>query len=223
MQINHSVLAALRKTAKLAISLLLLFVLTRCSTMQYPVTGVSRSNRAYYLHGKWHYPQKYYDYNTVGLASWYGRDFHGKSKAQGEPYNQYAMTAAHKTLPLPTIVKVTNLENYKSIIVLVDDRGPYKYKNRIIDLSVSAAKELGMYNKGVAKVHVQSLPKESQAFSTYLKNHCGNLGNMTGGKSWEYLYRKCIGSRPQYKNLTNISKKVEESNREEMYTWRRRY
>jgi rare lipoprotein A (peptidoglycan hydrolase) len=198
--------------ARVGLSIVLLLVFTRCSTHKYPVEGVSRSSKAYYLRGQWHYPQKYYDYNKVGLASWYGPNCHGKQKAQGEIYDQYAMTAAHKTLPLPTIAKVTNLENNKSVVVMVDDRGPYKYKGRIIDLSISAAKELGMYSKGIAKVRVQSLPPESHAFSMYLKNHCGKLGNKTNGQSWEDIYRQNVGAQARYKNLTNICSKVHESN-----------
>jgi rare lipoprotein A len=191
------------------------FFLTQCTTYRYPVTGVSRSSESYYVQGTWHSPQKYYDYDKIGLASWYGPGFHGGKKAQGETYNQYSMTAAHKTLPLPTIVRITNLENGKKVILLVDDRGPFKYKNRIIDLSVSAAKELGLYNKGIGRVRVQALPKESQTFSIYLKNNCGKFGVKTKGHSWEEIYRKNIGNRGGFHNLTTLSHKVNQLNEEE--------
>jgi rare lipoprotein A len=172
---------------------------------------LSRSSGKYCVKGVWYHPQKYYDYDKTGFASWYGPNFHKHAKAQGEAYNQYAMTAAHKTLPLPTIVKVTNLENGKSVVVLVDDRGPYKHK-RIIDLSASAAKELGVYNRGVAKVRVQALCKESHALSVYLKNYSRRKGNRT----WEDIYRQEIGCRAGFRQLTVLSRTVRRSNAEEI-------
>lgn len=92
----------------------------------------------------------------VGYASWYGKQFHGKKTSIGEVYDMYLPTAAHPTMPLPSYAKVTNLENGKSIIVRVNDRGPF-LKDRIIDLSYGAAKTLGYVNKGVAKVEVRRL------------------------------------------------------------------
>ena len=95
-------------------------------------------------------------YSEVGMASWYGKDFHGKRTSSGTPYNMYSYSAAHKTLPIPTYVKVTNLENGKSVNLRVDDRGPFS-KGRIIDLSYQAAKDLGVIAKGTAKVKVEAL------------------------------------------------------------------
>ena len=92
-------------------------------------------------------------YSETGIASWYGSDFHGKPTASGEIYNMYAMTAAHKTLPLGTYVRVTNLENGRSVVVKINDRGPF-VKGRIIDLTYTAAKKLGMIHKGTAKVRI---------------------------------------------------------------------
>lgn len=92
----------------------------------------------------------------TGVASWYGPGFHGKKTANGEVYNQNALTAAHKTLPLSSKVKVTNLENNKSITLRVNDRGPY-HGNRILDLSKEAARKLGVLQKGVAKIKLQVL------------------------------------------------------------------
>lgn len=91
-----------------------------------------------------------------GIASWYGPDFHGKRTSSGETYNMHAMTAAHKTLPLPTHVKVRNLSNGKSVVVKVNDRGPFAH-DRIIDLSFAAAKKLGVIGPGTAKVEVSAL------------------------------------------------------------------
>lgn len=95
-------------------------------------------------------------YSERGIASWYGDDFHGKASANGECYNMYAYTAAHKTLPLPTLVRVTNLENNKSIVVKVNDRGPF-VRGRIIDLSYAAAQSLDVVRMGTAPVLVEAI------------------------------------------------------------------
>jgi rare lipoprotein A len=95
-------------------------------------------------------------YRESGMASWYGKDFHGRSTANGEPYNMYGLTAAHKTLPIPTWVEVTHLANGKKVIVKVNDRGPF-VSGRIIDLSYGAAQTLGMVNDGTARVEVRAL------------------------------------------------------------------
>jgi len=95
-------------------------------------------------------------YQEKGIASWYGTKFHGKRTSSGEPYDMYAMTAAHKTLPLPTYVEVTNLNNGKKIIVKVNDRGPF-HGNRLIDLSYSAATQLEIIGKGTGMVQVRAI------------------------------------------------------------------
>ena len=95
-------------------------------------------------------------FNERGIASWYGRDFHGKRTSSGEPYDMYAMTAAHKTLPLPTWVEVRNLKNNKRITVRVNDRGPF-VANRIIDLSYEAARRLDLVRDGTGLVEVRAL------------------------------------------------------------------
>ncbi|HBG50423.1 MAG TPA: septal ring lytic transglycosylase RlpA family lipoprotein [Gammaproteobacteria bacterium] len=98
-----------------------------------------------------------------GIASWYGPDFHGKSASSGERYDMYAMTAAHKTLPLPSYVRVTNLENGRSAVVRVNDRGPF-VGNRVIDLSFAAATRLGIVQQGTAPVEVVAIePAEAGA------------------------------------------------------------
>lgn len=101
-------------------------------------------------------------YVEQGVASWYGREFHGRRTSNGEPYDMYAMTAAHKTLPLPTTARVTNLATGKSIVVRINDRGPFK-KGRIIDLSYGAARELGFVTAGTAMVEVQALADATAA------------------------------------------------------------
>jgi len=112
--------------------------------------------------------QRYYvlnssrNYSQRGTASWYGTKFHGHRTSSGEPYNMYAMTAAHKTLPLPTYVRVTNLDNNRSVVVKVNDRGPF-VAGRIIDLSYVAAKKLGMTIAGTANVEVTAIhPNQTQ-------------------------------------------------------------
>jgi rare lipoprotein A len=104
-------------------------------------------------------------YRERGIASWYGRDFHGKRTSGGDPYDMHDMTAAHKTLPIPTWVEVTNLENGKSVVVKVNDRGPF-VDGRIIDLSYRAAQDLDMIRHGTARVQVRALVDPSAAPST---------------------------------------------------------
>ncbi|MDH5544746.1 MAG: septal ring lytic transglycosylase RlpA family protein [Gammaproteobacteria bacterium] len=96
------------------------------------------------------------DYRATGKASWYGSKFHGKRTSSGEPYDAFAMTAAHKTLPIPSYVRVRNLENDKEIVVKVNDRGPF-HPERVIDLSYAAAMKLGVYAKGTAEVEVLAI------------------------------------------------------------------
>lgn len=95
-------------------------------------------------------------YREVGIASWYGSKFHGRSTSNGEAYDMFAMTAAHKTLPIPAYVRVTNVDNGRSAIVRVNDRGPF-HDDRIIDLSYAAARKLGVYANGTAKVEVVAI------------------------------------------------------------------
>lgn len=112
---------------------------------------------SYVVRGKKYYVHKtHHGYKERGTASWYGKQFHGKKTANAEKYDMYTMTAAHKSLPLPSYVKVTNLENKKTVVVRVNDRGPF-HSNRIIDLSYAAAKKLGMDHKGTAKVEVEAI------------------------------------------------------------------
>lgn len=101
-------------------------------------------------------------YRERGVASWYGRKFHGRRTSSGEPYDMHAMTAAHKTLPLPTWVRVTHLSNGRSIVVRVNDRGPF-VDNRLIDLSYAAARELGIVDAGTGLVEVEALDFDAPA------------------------------------------------------------
>ena len=96
-------------------------------------------------------------YSQVGVASWYGGKFHGRKTANGETYDQNRMTAAHRTLPFGTRVEVTNLRNGRSVVVRINDRGPF-IKGRIIDVSRRAAGKLGFRNQGITKVRVRAIP-----------------------------------------------------------------
>lgn len=121
-----------------------------------PHTGRYKAT-PYEVLGKRYTPiQNGFDYRAEGPASWYGSKFHGYHTANGEEYDLYGMTAAHKTLPLPTYVQVTNLENNRKVIVRVNDRGPF-YSDRIIDLSYAAAAKLGFADKGTARVRVEGI------------------------------------------------------------------
>lgn len=108
-------------------------------------------------------------YRARGLASWYGTQFHGRRTSNGERYDMFAMTAAHPTLPLPTYVKVTNLENGKTIVVKINDRGPF-HQGRLIDLSYVAAAKLGVLTRGTAHVEVESIDPRDHSSRT-LKKH----------------------------------------------------
>ena len=116
--------------------------------------GAYKVGSPYQISGVWYYPKEDTFYDETGIASWYGHDFHGNSTANGERYDMDALTAAHRTLPMPTIVRVTNLENGRSIRLRVNDRGPYA-RGRIIDLSRRAAQLLGFQDRGTARVRVQ--------------------------------------------------------------------
>ena len=116
----------------------------------------------YRINGGWYYPAEDWSYEETGTASWYGEEFDGKYTANGEIFDLNEVTAAHRTLPLPSIVQVTELESGRSIRVRVNDRGPYD-AGRIIDLSRRAAQLLGIETKGTAKVRVQILFAESIA------------------------------------------------------------
>jgi len=119
--------------------------------------GYVKTGKPYQIAGRWYYPLSSADgYNETGTASWYGTKFHGKKTANGERYDMHAMSAAHKTLPMPTMARVTNLNNGRSVVVRVNDRGPF-VKSRIIDLSYAAARALGYDSEGTAPVRVETL------------------------------------------------------------------
>src|SRR5665213_567873 len=116
--------------------------------------GVYRVGKPYVVAGREYVPHEDTNYSATGMASWYGDDFHGRYTANGEIFDMNSLSAAHPTLPLPSYVRVTNIANHKSIVVRVNDRGPY-VGNRLIDVSVRTAKLLGFYGNGLTKVKVE--------------------------------------------------------------------
>lgn len=160
----------------------------------------TKIQKPYYVLGRWYYPAPTYKGQTFrGIASWYGPDFHGKLTANGEIYNMYAYTAANKTLPLGTIVKVTNLNNNKSVVVKVNDRGPF-VKERIIDLSYAAGKKIGIDKTGTApvKILVLSTPislkyKNNLSYSKQkndtIKIQIGAFSSLKGAKITKNKYK----------------------------------
>ncbi len=131
-------------------------------------TGIFKVGNPYEVFGVNYIPQNYEDYEEIGTASWYGDDFHGKATANGETYNMGSMTAAHPTLPLPSLVRVTNLRNNKSVIVRVNDRGPFA-KNRVIDVSEKAATLLEFKGQGTTEVKVELLRNDTDLMLEKLK------------------------------------------------------
>ncbi len=173
-------------------------------------------------------------YSESGEASWYGTKFHGKQTANGEIYDMFKMTAAHKTLPLPSYVKVTNVENGKSVVVRVNDRGPF-HGNRLIDLSYVAAKKLGFSNSGLAGVAIEGIDPETFAKSPVhpengqllylqlaaLKNHhsaqmlrrnifskVGLKAKVVKGEEVEPLYRVRIGPVESPEHLESMLESI---------------
>lgn len=156
-------------------------VLSACSTIEpdYPILGAGarpsspsepwspsdpapqRLGKPYQISGIWYVPRHQPDYDEVGVGSWYGKKFHHKDTANGETFDMHAISAAHTTLPLPSMVEVTNLENGRRLNVRVNDRGPF-VDDRIIDLSQAAARELGYEKDGIARVRVRYLGPASR-------------------------------------------------------------
>ena len=141
-----------------AIFLTVPLMLVSCGTTQ--SVGHYKVGEPYTVDGKIYVPGEDPDYDEIGIASWYGEPFDGQETANGEIFKADQFSAAHKTLPLPSYVKVTNLDNQKSMIIRVNDRGPF-VRGRILDVSEAAARQLGFHKEGKALVRVQFLPKQS--------------------------------------------------------------
>jgi len=138
-----------------------------------PAIGTYKVGQPYEVNGRRYYPKADYDYNKTGIASWYGPKFHGQTTANGETFNQNALTAAHPTLPMPSMVKVTNLENGRQLEVRINDRGPYA-RGRIIDVSARAAELLGFKDEGTAKVRVKLIESDSRKLAAVARDSGGD-------------------------------------------------
>lgn len=137
-------------------------VVTGCSTTPKAPTQTPGKPKPYRVAGKWYQPVSHAKgFQQQGIASWYGKKFHGKKTSNGEIYDMYAMTAAHKTLPLGTYVHVRNLDNDAEVTVRINDRGPF-VKGRIIDLSYTAAQKIDIATSGTAPVVIVALEKENR-------------------------------------------------------------
>ena len=156
--------------------------------------GDYKVGKAYKVRGAWYYPSVDYDYDETGIASWYGPGFHGKRTANGALFDENKVSAAHKTLPLPSVVRVTNLENGRSIKVLVNDRGPFA-EGRIIDLSRRAAQLLDSERSGTARVRVQILEQESRQVAALAQGRGGENPAPTAAPT-EQVAVETLGSAP---------------------------
>jgi rare lipoprotein A len=153
-------------------------------------------------------------YVERGVASWYGPGFHAKSTSNGERYDMYAMSAAHTTLPLPAYVKVTNLQNGRSVIVRVNDRGPFK-DGRIIDLSYTAASKLGMLRDGTAFVEVRHIPPSVQP-NEAVTPPAGSLFVQAGAFGTEANAAKLV-AQLRSQGVTNAVVRADQVNGQTMY------
>jgi rare lipoprotein A len=180
----------MRSTMSRPVSLLAALALTAllpaCAQMQLGATGVKSVQRGaeatsrglykvgepYQINGVWYYPSENYQYDETGIASFYGGersgiDFHGRRTANGEIYDMHSLTAAHQTLPMPSIVRVTNLDNGRQMVLRVNDRGPFA-QGRILDVSRRSAQLLGFEQRGTARVRVEILADESRQLKAEL-------------------------------------------------------
>ncbi|HZS84992.1 MAG TPA: septal ring lytic transglycosylase RlpA family protein [Stellaceae bacterium] len=188
-------------------AMLLGALLAGCTTTRAPVhpapptassqgKGIYKIGQPYQIDGTWYYPAEDFSYDETGIASWYGVAFHGKDTANGEVFDQNALTAAHRTLPLPSIVQVTNLENGRSVEVRVNDRGPFA-RGRIIDLSRRSAQLLGFEAQGTAKVRVKILVPESiQAASLARLNGSDTDGKVVVAAAPQAAPRIAVAAEP---------------------------
>lgn len=160
---------------------LAIFVLSACAETEFLIHSAKRVGGAeapaepgfkigkpYQIQGTWYYPAENYEFDETGIASWYGAQFHGRRTANGEIYDMNSLTAAHRTLPMPSFVRVTNFENGRSLILRVNDRGPFA-RGRIIDISRRGAQLLGFHKTGTARVRVQIMADKSRALAARVK------------------------------------------------------
>lgn len=179
----------MKSLAKILIVLALPTGLGACAETQFVIQGAKelagstssssgsqgdyKVGKPYRIAGVWYYPAEDFAYTETGTASWYGPKFHGKSTANGDVFDMNELTAAHRTLPMPSMVRVTNLRNGRSLKLLVNDRGPFA-RGRIIDVSRRAAQLLGFKAQGTTRVRVEIIPDESRRLK-YIALNGGKL------------------------------------------------
>lgn len=151
--------------------------------------GVYKVGEPYQVGGRWYKPREQPDYDRIGTASWYGSDFHGRHTANGEIFDMHALTAAHPTLPLPSYAYVTNLSNNRTILVRVNDRGPY-VGNRMIDLSKASADALGLRGRGTGEVRVRYAGPAPLDGSDARERQFAASRSWSGGTDIAYLERE---------------------------------
>jgi len=183
----------------LVLCCVLVIVLPACGTKKVPSQQTTSKEKAYQrpytVMGKHYEPmQSHVGFVQTGVASWYGKDFHGKKTSNGETYDMNAMTAAHKTLPLGVFIKVRNTENGQETVVRVNDRGPF-VKGRILDLSYAAAIKLGVDVKGTAPVRIEALGYQIPGAENYNAPDNYDTGS----------YTVQIGSFKEYSNAQRLS------------------
>jgi rare lipoprotein A len=192
------------------------FLLSACAETQFvmhgakELTGSANSSKVaktkgrykvgnpYQIKETWYYPAENFKYAETGIASWYGPQFHGKRTANGETFDMNSLTAAHRTLPMPSAVRVVNLTNGRSIILRVNDRGPFA-RSRIIDLSRRAAQLLGFQRQGTARVRVEIVADESRQLKLSAMN-----GKLTQSEriTGQAVAKQSVQSRPLAVNRT---------------------
>ena len=170
--------------------------------------GSFKVGTPYKIKGKWYRPKESYDLVQTGIASWYGKDFHNKPTANGEIYDRFDLTAAHKTLQMPSLIKVTNLENGKSLVLRVNDRGPFA-RGRILDVSERGAELLGFKEQGTARIKLEVLGPESQALAQAAKD-----GKSTAGT--EIAYNR-NGRLPDNYNIKTPTKPIKVAQTQKTY------
>jgi len=182
---------------------ILAFLLCGCSTVEPPPPTPPGYPKPYKVGSSWYQPLPHaQSFSQRGKASWYGEEFHGKKTSNGEVYNMYAMTAAHKTLPFDTVVSVRNVENNTAIKVRINDRGPFA-RSRIIDLSYAAAKKLGIVGPGTAYVEIVALARSIQPDMSK-----SNTASYPAKDLYEGNFTVQIGAFGEMKNAERLRKEL---------------
>jgi len=192
---------------------IIFLILTGCANRESGIELYKANNNVpkatknvYSVNGKVYFPKQKVPigWTQKGIASWYGPNFHGKYTSDGEIYNMYALTAAHKTLPMNTIVKVTNLNNGRSVIVRINDRGPF-VRGRIIDLSYAAGKKIGLNKTGIAPVKLKVIGFRGKNYVNGYMIQVGAFRKYKGALLTAKKYKK-LGYNTKIKDINGLKK-----------------